>query len=319
MPTAWILANYPRVSRAKEYSRYVAFSRMSEIERSSDHMCLTGDFISIGPSSLQAVKRNSSRLADDIYEKSFHPTSTWYRSTGEIGAGPRPFRKNFGALITRPRLYEALATAVREADIEVRYHKRIHRYFEDAAQAGVETDDGEVFTADVIIAADGVHSKSWEIVTGSPPRAYSSGSAVFRAAFPADHAKHNEIIQSKWPLEKDQISFYLGQDSHAIVVTSPDIITWVWMHSDKFQTSSESWIETLSSDEALRQLKDAGLEAPELHELVRVTPPNTILDWQLIWRDLDEDWVSPHGRIVQIGDAAHPFLPVRISEVKRVM
>jgi 2-polyprenyl-6-methoxyphenol hydroxylase-like FAD-dependent oxidoreductase len=290
---------------------------MSEIEFFSDHICLIGDFVTIGPSALQAFKRNSTRLADDVYKKAFHPTSTWYQPTGEVGVGPRPFQKNFGVAITRPRLYEALATAVRDANIEVRYHKRINKYFESTTHAGVETDDGEVLRADIIIAADGVHSRSWEVVTGSPPRAYSSGSAVFRAAFPAEQARHNEIIRSKWLLGEDQFSFYIGQDSHAIVVTSSDIITWVWMHSDKFQTSSESWTKTLSSDEALHQLKDAGLEAPELHELIRVTPPNTIVDWQLVWRDLDEDWVSPHGRVVQIGDAAHPFLPVRTSDVER--
>ena len=180
---------------------------MSQIELFSDIVSSTGDFVTIGPSALEAFKRNSTRLAEDIHQKSFHPTSTWYQPSGEIGVGPRPFRKSFGAAITRPRLYEALATAVREADIEVRYHKRIHKYFESATQAGVETDDGEVLRADLIIAADGVHSRSWEVVTGSRPRAYSSGSAVFRAAFPAEQARNNEIIRSKWLLGGDKISF----------------------------------------------------------------------------------------------------------------
>ena len=28
-----------------------------------------------------------------------------------------------------------------------------------------------------------------------------------------------------------------------------------------------------------------------------------------MWRDLREEWVSPAGRVVQIGDSAHSFLP----------
>jgi 2-polyprenyl-6-methoxyphenol hydroxylase-like FAD-dependent oxidoreductase len=28
-----------------------------------------------------------------------------------------------------------------------------------------------------------------------------------------------------------------------------------------------------------------------------------------MWRDPQPQWVSPRGRVVQMGDAAHPFLP----------
>jgi hypothetical protein len=28
-----------------------------------------------------------------------------------------------------------------------------------------------------------------------------------------------------------------------------------------------------------------------------------------MWRDLHEDWVSPTGRVAQVGDSAHSFLP----------
>ena len=28
-----------------------------------------------------------------------------------------------------------------------------------------------------------------------------------------------------------------------------------------------------------------------------------------MWRDLCEDWTSPAGRLVQVGDSAHSFLP----------
>lgn len=32
-----------------------------------------------------------------------------------------------------------------------------------------------------------------------------------------------------------------------------------------------------------------------------------------MWRDPQPCWVSPIGRVVQIGDAAHPFLPTSAS------
>jgi 2-polyprenyl-6-methoxyphenol hydroxylase-like FAD-dependent oxidoreductase len=32
-----------------------------------------------------------------------------------------------------------------------------------------------------------------------------------------------------------------------------------------------------------------------------------------MWRDPQPRWVSPTGRVIQIGDSAHPFLPTSAS------
>lgn len=45
----------------------------------------------------------------------------------------------------------------------------------------------------------------------------------------------------------------------------------------------------------------------DLRALVRAS--NNIVDWRLMMRNPQDNWVSPKGRIVQIGDAAHAFLP----------
>ena len=41
--------------------------------------------------------------------------------------------------------------------------------------------------------------------------------------------------------------------------------------------------------------------------IVEKTP--SLVDWKLVYRDPLPTWVSKHGRIALIGDAAHPFLP----------
>lgn len=48
-------------------------------------------------------------------------------------------------------------------------------------------------------------------------------------------------------------------------------------------------------------------------ELIKATPNNQCLDWKLMWRDPQPQWVSEGGRVVQLGDAAHPFLPTSFS------
>jgi 2-polyprenyl-6-methoxyphenol hydroxylase-like FAD-dependent oxidoreductase len=43
--------------------------------------------------------------------------------------------------------------------------------------------------------------------------------------------------------------------------------------------------------------------------LMKTTPEGALVDWKLMWRDPQPNWVSPLGRVVQVGDSAHTFLP----------
>lgn len=49
--------------------------------------------------------------------------------------------------------------------------------------------------------------------------------------------------------------------------------------------------------------------APIFKDLVACTPPDTIVNFELLWRDPQPSWTSPNARVIQIGDAAHSFLP----------
>jgi len=49
---------------------------------------------------------------------------------------------------------------------------------------------------------------------------------------------------------------------------------------------------------------------PEImNRTVRTTLKDGIIDWKLMWRDPQPQWASPGGRVVQLGDAAHTFIP----------
>ena len=77
-------------------------------------------------------------------------------------------------------------------------------------------------------------------------------------------------------------------------------------------SEAESWQNTISSSEVLAGLdKVPGPEkwAPIFQELVKCTPPNTIINFELLWRDPQPSWASPGGRVIQIGDSAHSYLP----------
>lgn len=45
------------------------------------------------------------------------------------------------------------------------------------------------------------------------------------------------------------------------------------------------------------------------NRLIKATTKDQIHDFKLVWREPQPCWISPGGRVVQIGDAAHSFLP----------
>ncbi|ORY57007.1 uncharacterized protein BCR38DRAFT_490451 [Pseudomassariella vexata] len=67
-------------------------------------------------------------------------------------------------------------------------------------------------------------------------------------------------------------------------------------------------LETLSAEWVFETLS----EVPEFHDyakrLISATPEGTIVDWRLMWRNLQSNTISPLGRVVQAGDAAHTLL-----------
>lgn len=46
-----------------------------------------------------------------------------------------------------------------------------------------------------------------------------------------------------------------------------------------------------------------------MDRVIKTTPEDGIIDWKLMWRDPQPIWTSSNGRVVQLGDAAHTFIP----------
>lgn len=46
-----------------------------------------------------------------------------------------------------------------------------------------------------------------------------------------------------------------------------------------------------------------------MNRVIKTTPNDGIIDWKMVWRDPQMTWSSPEGRVIQLGDSAHTFLP----------
>ncbi|KAK0615327.1 hypothetical protein B0T17DRAFT_657520 [Bombardia bombarda] len=203
-----------------------------------------------------------------------------------------------GTFQMRPLVYKMYVHQVRRLGIQIQFGKRVVDYFEDEARgkAGVVTDNDERFEADVVIAADGVGSKSQKLV-GGQVRAMKSGRAMWRAAFPIEHLDKNPEIKEP--------------GTYAMTLTRPDTMIWVMNH-DVTGSEKESWNHTIDADEVLANMDKGVGPSPwssKYKDLIKLTPPNTIVNFELFWRNPQPKWASPGARVVNIGDAAHSFLP----------
>ncbi|KAJ4341958.1 hypothetical protein N0V95_007054 [Ascochyta clinopodiicola] len=79
---------------------------------------------------------------------------------------------------------------------------------------------------------------------------------------------------------------------------------------DENSTATESWSKATTTEKALKVVEQWD---PLVKEVIKATPENKVLDWKLMWRNPQPQWASNGGRVVQLGDAAHPFLPTSFS------
>ncbi|OQD99261.1 hypothetical protein PENSOL_c007G06773 [Penicillium solitum] len=227
-----------------------------------------------------------------------------------IGTFPIGDPKDLSLAIYRSKLHNVLHEYVSQLGIPVEFSATAADFFEGEDHGGVIMSDGRRLTADVVVAADGVGTKSWASVVGSKEAPISSGFILYRVTFPAAPALENPVIAKELEGFRDRAFLHAGPGAHVVTCKSENEICWMLTRREDGGDDEEDWAKTTSIDKALKAVE--GWE-PFMTELIKATPNHTVLEWKLVWRNPQPRWASPGGRIVQIGDAAHPFLPTSAS------
>lgn len=197
-------------------------------------------------------------------------------------------------LITLHRgdLHSLLLSAVPGALIQ--RAKRAVRYDQDGRQVALSFEDGSVVHADLVIAADGVHSVVREQMLGRESPRFT-GRVAYRTTFPAARLDGLEIDdRCKWwgPDRHIVIYFTTRQRDEIYFVTStpePDF-------------NVESW----STRGDLAELRRAYVDFhPTVRSVLEACPD--VHKWALVVRDPLPKWHE--GRVVLLGDACHPMTP----------
>ena len=195
-----------------------------------------GDFVGIGVSATRQWEKWPG-MTSTYKQIRYQPVMSFLKFDGEVLCGPFPAHDNTAmpVPIHRAKLQRALYDYVASLGVSVIFSNHVVEYFEalDQKKAGVITAGGERFEAELVVAADGVGSKSWKLIQSSQSEARSSGFGVYRTAFPTKVAHEDPVVAEKFPVlldGNDDVRMYLGPETHAISLISQDITTWMLTH-----------------------------------------------------------------------------------------
>jgi salicylate hydroxylase/6-hydroxynicotinate 3-monooxygenase len=195
----------------------------------------------------------------------------------------------------RANLHEALVSVL-PADI-FRLGCRLVGLDQSADTVTLAFADGGRATADLVIGADGVHSVVRDSIVG-PDAPIHKGRIAYRAVFPAALMNGHDIGPSRtkwWGVDRHIVIYYTDpQRSEVYFITSvPELAEWL---------TRESW----SAKGDVRELRAAYEGFHRDVRLVLEACPDCH-KWAILEREPLPRW--SRGRVVLLGDAAHPMTP----------
>ncbi|WP_375001266.1 FAD-dependent oxidoreductase [Aeromicrobium sp. CTD01-1L150] len=192
-------------------------------------------------------------------------------------------------VIHRSDLHATLLRACRGAGVDLLNDREVVAYENAEDGARVTLVDGTTEEAEVVLAADGLHSVARSLIADDEP--VSSAYVAYRAAVPFEHVRNHDVSET-------EVVVYVGPRCH--------FVQYPLRGGEMFNQ-----VAVFESPSALTGKEDWGTP-DELDSAFAATCPQVRRGVPLMWRHrwwrmFDRDpimhWV--HGRVALLGDAAH--------------
>jgi salicylate hydroxylase len=171
---------------------------------------------------------------------------------------------------------------------------RVQRLDQDANGVTLTLSDGETAHGDILIGADGIHSTVRAQLFGKELPRYT-GNVAWRGLVPAERVTHLDL--------GSVVGVWMGPNRSIVqyYVSAGRTFNWIGI-SRSSEPARESWLAEGKVEEALA---DYDGWHSTIRTIIGATP--RVLRQALYDREPLPDWQV--GRIVLIGDAAHPMMP----------
>lgn len=192
------------------------------------------------------------------------------------------------AVVWRYQLQEHLLKAARESGIEVNFNHRLSNLDSAGEQANLKFENGATATSDIVIAADGVNSRTRE-ASGIRFEKIPIGEGWIRGA--SETHLSNKSFREIWGNDGRRFGIAPLSENKTYFYARVPLGEWETIRDNRLEEWIESW-------------REFGADAVEI---LRGVP-----DWQKInYSELFEihaaDWAQPP--IFLVGDAAHAMTP----------
>jgi 2-polyprenyl-6-methoxyphenol hydroxylase-like FAD-dependent oxidoreductase len=184
------------------------------------------------------------------------------------------------------------------------------------AHAGIVTlEGGETIVSDIIVGADGVHSRTRAKIPGAENmKPFGSGKSAFRFLIPREKALADPETK-KFAEKEGHLLMVFARDRRVVVYPTSDntLLNFVNIHpTSESQVNSEEpgssdWQNQGNISKMLEVFKDF---EPAMIKLLSMADEETLKVWELLDMEQMPSWTE--GKLVLIGDAAHPFTPRKL-------
>ncbi|KAF4448971.1 salicylate hydroxylase [Fusarium austroafricanum] len=222
---------------------------------------------------------------------------------GYTKLGP-DFATTYGApyfVIHRADFHRALQRLAIDHRVKVITGSRVTDYDESVPSA--TTSDGRKYTADLIVAADGVKSRARPVVLGGQdPPPQRTGFAAYRAVVYTEDMKDDE--DTSWLLERPGINIWIGEDRHVMTycIAGGNSFNMVLSHVD--HSSPSTW----DAASALQDMRESFHDwDPRLVKVINKIKQT--VKWPLVTSARLPTWISKSQKLLILGDAAHAMVP----------